>query len=60
MSLYEPIIQGILIPCHLLLTKTFKEPLVEVFDEEEHAEIDKLVIDEMKTKEDQPDKYTKI
>lgn len=42
------------------LTKTFKEPLMEVFDEEEDIELDKLVIEEMKTKEDKPDKYKKI
>jgi hypothetical protein len=33
---------------------------MEVFDEEEDIELDKLVIDEMKPKEDKPDKYKKI
>jgi hypothetical protein len=44
----------------LALTKTFKEPLMEVFDEEEDIELDKLVIEEMKPKEEKPDKYKKI
>lgn len=44
----------------LAITKTFKEPMMEVFDEEEDIELDKLVVDEMKPKEDKPDKYTKI
>jgi len=42
------------------ITKAFKEPMIEVFDEEEDMELDKLVIEEMKTKEPKPDKYKKI
>jgi predicted RND superfamily exporter protein len=43
------------------LTKTFKEPLMEVFDEEEDIELDSLVIEELKTKKEfKPDKYRKI
>lgn len=44
----------------LALTKSFKEPFMEVFDEEEDIELDKLVIEELKTKKDKPDKYRKI
>lgn len=42
------------------LSKTFKEPLMEVFDEEDDIELDKLVIDEMKSRKDKPDKYKKL
>lgn len=42
------------------ITKAFKEPHIEVFDEEEHEEIDELVVEELKEKEHKPDKYTKI
>ncbi len=42
------------------ITKAFKEPMIEVFDEEEDMELDKLVIEEMKTNEPKPDKYKKI
>lgn len=34
-----------------LLTKAFKEPLIEVFDEEEDIELDQLLIEELNTKE---------
>ncbi len=36
---------------HRALTKAFKEPYLEVFDEEEDIELDKLVIEELKPKE---------
>ena len=42
------------------LTKSFKEPYMEVFDEEEDIELDKLLIEELEHKKDTPDKYTKI
>ena len=42
------------------LTKSFREPLMEVFDEEEDIELDKLVIEEMEAKKGKQDKYTKI
>lgn len=42
------------------ITSAFKEPMLEVFDEEEDMELDELVIEEMKTKEPKPDKYKKI
>ncbi len=42
------------------LTKSFREPLLVVFDEEEDIELDKLVIEELKTKKGKPDKYRKI
>jgi predicted RND superfamily exporter protein len=42
------------------LTKSFKEPLMEVFDEEEDIELDKLVIEELKTRKEKPDKYRRI
>lgn len=42
------------------ITKSFKEPHIEVFDEEEDIELDKLIIEELKPKEPKPDKYTKI
>lgn len=42
------------------LTKSFKEPMLVVFDEEEDIELDKLLIEELKTKKDKPDKYKKI
>ncbi len=34
-----------------IITKSFKEPYLEVFDEEEDIELDKLVIEELGTKE---------
>lgn len=40
-----------------LLTKSFKEPMLEVFDEEEDIELDKLVIEEL---EHEKDTYHKI
>lgn len=40
-----------------LLTKSFKEPMLEVFDEEEDIELDKLVIEEL---EHEKDSYQKI
>ncbi|MCF6171931.1 MAG: MMPL family transporter [Bacteroidales bacterium] len=40
-----------------LLTKSFKEPLLEVFDEEEDIELDKLLIEEL---EPEKDSYQKI
>ena len=45
-----------------LLTKAFKEPLMEVFDEEEDIELDKLIIKELgEDKKDKPkDNYKKI
>ena len=42
------------------LTKSFKEAHLEVFDEEEDIELDKLVVEELKPKEHKPDKYKKI
>jgi len=33
-----------------IITKSFKEPYLEVFDEEEDIELDKLVVEEMKAK----------
>jgi hypothetical protein len=42
------------------ITSGFKEPMMEVFDEEEDKEIDELVTEEMKTMEPKPDKYKKI
>ncbi len=42
------------------LTKSFKEPYMEVFDEEEDIELDKLVIEELEHKKQAQDKYTKI
>ena len=42
------------------ITKSFKEPHIEVFDEEEDIEIDELVVEELKSKEPKPDKYKKI
>ena len=44
----------------LALTKAFKEPHLEVFDEEEDIELDKLVVEELKPKEHKPDKYKRI
>ncbi len=44
----------------LALTKSFKEPMMIVFDEEEDIELDKLIVEELKTKKDKPDKYKKI
>jgi len=41
------------------LAKTFKEPHLVVFDEEEDIELDKLVIEELK-KDNKPDTYKKI
>jgi predicted RND superfamily exporter protein len=41
-----------------LLTKSFKEPHIEVFDEEEDIELDKLVIEELDHKKE--DTYKKI
>ncbi len=38
------------------ITKAFKEPFMEVFDEEEDIELDKLVIEEMKQLEHHSDK----
>ena len=38
------------------LTKAFKEPMLEVFDEEEDIELDKLVIEELKTKKEEQEK----
>ena len=35
-----------------LLTKSFKEPMLEVFDEEEDIELDKLVVEELKPEKD--------
>jgi predicted RND superfamily exporter protein len=40
-----------------LITKSFKEPMLEVFDEEEDIELDKLVIEEL---EPEKDTYHKI
>jgi hypothetical protein len=40
-----------------LLTKSFKEPMLEVFDEEEDIELDKLLIEEL---EPGKDSYQKI
>jgi hypothetical protein len=34
-----------------LITKSFKEPMVEVFDEEEDVELDELLIEELKSEE---------
>ncbi len=42
------------------ITKSFKEPHMEVFDEEEDIELDELVVEELIPKEPKPDKYTKI
>ena len=42
------------------LAKSFKEPYMEVFDEEEDIELDKLIIEELEHKKETPDKYTKI
>ena len=42
------------------LTKSFKEPHIEVFDEEEDIELDKLIVEELVPKEPKPDKYKKI
>ena len=42
------------------LAKSFKEPYIEVFDEEEDIELDKLIIEELEHKRETPDKYTKI
>ena len=42
------------------LTKAFKEPHIEVFDEEEDIELDELVVEELIPKETKPDKYKKI
>jgi len=42
------------------ITKAFKEPHMEVFDEEEDIELDELVVEELIPKEAKPDKYTKI
>lgn len=44
----------------LAFTKSFKEPRLEVFDEEEDIELAKLVDEEMKPKTQKPDKYKKI
>ena len=41
------------------LTKAFKEPLIEVFDEEEDIELDKLVVEELKTKKEEKEKPEK-
>ena len=43
-----------------VLTKSFKEPYIEVFDEEEDIELDKLVIEELDHKTDKEDTYKKI
>ncbi|MEJ2594774.1 MAG: MMPL family transporter, partial [bacterium] len=42
------------------LTKSFNEPFLVVFDEEEDIELDKLVIEELDPREVTPDKYKKI
>ena len=42
-----------------LLTKSFKEPLMEVFDEEEDIELDKLIIEEL-SKEVENDNLKKL
>jgi hydrophobe/amphiphile efflux-3 (HAE3) family protein len=45
-----------------LLTKSFKEPLMEVFDEEEDIELDKLIIEELgeDKKKKKKDQYKKL
>jgi predicted RND superfamily exporter protein len=44
-----------------LLTKSFKEPLMEVFDEEEDIELDKLIVEELcETKKKKKDQYKKL
>jgi predicted RND superfamily exporter protein len=43
-----------------VLTKSFKEPYLEVFDEEEDIELDKLIVEELEHKKTTKDKYTKI
>lgn len=43
-----------------VLTKSFKEPQIEVFDEEEDIELDKLVIEELDHQKPKEDKYTKL
>jgi predicted RND superfamily exporter protein len=42
------------------LTKAFKEPYMEVFDEEEDIELDKLVVEELEQRKKPEDKYKKI
>lgn len=42
------------------ITKAFKEPHLEVFDEEEDIELDELIVEELKSKEPKPDNYKKI
>jgi len=42
------------------LAKSFKEPYLEVFDEEEDIELDKLIIEELKPREKKPDNYKEI
>jgi predicted RND superfamily exporter protein len=42
------------------LTRTFNEPFLVVFDEEEDIELDKLVVEELNPRERIPDKYKKI
>ncbi len=43
-----------------LLTKSFKEPSMEVFDEEEHLDIDKVVGEELMKDNKEETKYKKI
>jgi len=43
-----------------VLTKSFKEPYLEVFDEEEDIELDKLIVEELEHKKTTKNKYTKI
>ena len=43
-----------------LLTKSFKEPTVEVFDEEEHLEIDKVVGEELRDEDNDKSEYKKL
>lgn len=42
------------------ITKSFKEPYLEVFDEEEDIELDKLIIEELEPRKQKPDKYKQI
>ena len=43
-----------------VLTKSFKEPQIEVFDEEEDIELDKLIKEELNHQKPKEDKYTKL
>ena len=43
-----------------VLTKSFKEPHIEVFDEEEDVELDKLVVEELDHQKEKEDTYKKI